>query len=72
MAESLNDSLQMADIEDIRAAAVGELEKMGDDEENKDIIIESLVYLKNKMQEYTQKQQISMQEDSESQVRESQ
>lgn len=52
MSESLNESLQMADIEDLRAAAVAELEKMGDDEENKDIIIESLVYLKNKMQEY--------------------
>ena len=39
---------------------MAEIERMGDDEENKNIIIDSLVYLKAKIGEYLTKSQIIM------------
>jgi hypothetical protein len=47
--------------EDLRTAAITKLEIMKEDEENKDIIIDSLVYLKGKLQVYSNQQKEHMQ-----------
>lgn len=67
MNDQLNQNLQLENIEELREVAVSEIEKMGDDEENKDIIIDSVVYLKTKMQEYSSATQQSMQNINQSQ-----
>jgi|DEB0MinimDraft_12_1074336.scaffolds.fasta_scaffold03576_7 hypothetical protein len=52
MNDSLDNNLQFHHLEELRSAAIQKLETFGNDEENKDIIIEALVYLKEKMKEY--------------------
>ena len=49
MNDTLNESLQPEHFEDLRQVAISKLEAMGTDEENKDIIIDSLVYFKTKL-----------------------
>ena len=62
--DPIKDNLQLSNFEDLRSAAIVQLDKLGDDEENKDIIIDSLVYLKEKLRTYQEGQQMSMQEET--------
>jgi len=49
----------------MRSAAIQKIELFGDDEENKDIIIEALVYLKDKMKAYSSGSRQQMQQPTE-------
>jgi hypothetical protein len=47
--DTLNNNLQPEHFEELRQVAISKLETMDNDEENKDIIIDSLVYFKTKL-----------------------
>ena len=49
MSDSIKENLQLSHFEELRTSAISKLEKMKADEENKDIIIDSLEYLKGKL-----------------------
>lgn len=54
--DTLSDNLQLTHFEDLRTLAIEQLEQLGGDESNKDLLIDALVYLKEQMQEYQEGQ----------------
>jgi hypothetical protein len=52
MQDSLQNTLQLSDFEEMRTVSIKSLDRMGDDQENKDIVIEALVYLKERMKHW--------------------
>lgn len=61
MQDALPNTLQLSNFEDMRSVSIQTLDRMGDDEENKDIVIEALVYLKERMKQWQESQVQSMQ-----------
>ena len=61
MQDSLQNTLQLSDFEEMRTVSIKSLDRMGDDQENKDIVIEALVYLKERMKHWQESQVQSMQ-----------
>jgi hypothetical protein len=52
MQDALQNTLQLSDFEEMRTVSIKSLDRMGDDQENKDIVIEALVYLKERMKHW--------------------
>ena len=52
MQDALQNTLQLSDFEEMRTVSIKSLDRMGDDQENKDIVIEALVYLKERMKQW--------------------